>query len=130
MEKMETRKQLEKMIRHAIDLMGVAVTIIDTEGRLLYYNRHAEKILDRKPEYIGEDLRTHHKKPASNEKFDAMMLAFEQGRTESFRYEAGLMKRSSRSLFHPSTLTVSSQGASSRYSSRKRSFKSNLGSEL
>ena len=76
------------MILQAVAQMGVAVTIIDTRGRLLYYNRHSEKILDRKPEYIGQDLRTHHKKAASNEKFDAMMLAFEQGRTEPFRYEA------------------------------------------
>jgi len=88
MEIMENGKHLEKMIHHAMDLMGVAVTIIDPEGRPVYYNRHAEKILDRKPEYIGEDLRTHHKKPASNDRFDAMMLAFEQGRSESFHYEA------------------------------------------
>ena len=88
MEIMENGKHVEEMIRHAIDLMGVAVTIIDTEGRLLYFNRHAEKILDRKPEYIGQDPRTHHKKPTSNEKFDAMMLSFEQGRTDPFRYEA------------------------------------------
>jgi DUF438 domain-containing protein len=81
-------RSIERTILQAVDQMGVAVTIIDTGGRLLYYNRHAEKILDRKPEYIGQDLRTHHKKAASNEKFNAMMLAFEQGRAEPFRYEA------------------------------------------
>jgi hypothetical protein len=69
-------KSIERTIHQAVDQMGVAVTIID------------EKILDRKPEYIGQDLRTHHKKAASNEKFNAMMLAFEQGRAEPFRYEA------------------------------------------
>jgi sensor histidine kinase regulating citrate/malate metabolism len=52
--------------------MGVAVTIIDTEGMLLYYNKHAAKILDRKPEYIGEDIRSHHKKAISSKKFDLM----------------------------------------------------------
>jgi PAS domain S-box-containing protein len=79
---------MEKIIRRAIDQMTVAVTVIDTEGRLLYYNRYAEKILDRKPEYIGQDLRSHHKKPSSNERFNAMMLTFEQGRTEPYSYEA------------------------------------------
>lgn len=79
---------MDEIIGQAVDQMAVAVTIIDTEGRLLYYNRRAEKILDRKPEYIGKDLRTHHKKRSSNEQFDDMMLAFKQGRTEPFRYEA------------------------------------------
>jgi hypothetical protein len=32
--------------------MGVAVTIIDTKGTLLYYNKQAAKILDRKPEQL------------------------------------------------------------------------------
>jgi DUF438 domain-containing protein len=66
----------------------VAVTIIDIEGRLLYYNQRAEKILDRKPEYIGVDLRSHHKKNSSNIKFDQMIREFEQGRTKPFHYEA------------------------------------------
>ena len=71
-----------------MESMGVAVTIIDTEGRLLYYNKRAEKILDRKPGYIGEDLRLHHKKTSSHIKFNQMMREFKQGKTEPFHYEA------------------------------------------
>jgi DUF438 domain-containing protein len=88
MDPMESERNLKMIIHQGMDSMGVAVTIIDTEGKLLYYNRHAEKILDRKPEYIGQDLRTHHKKPSSNEKFNQMMHEFKLGRTKPFRYEA------------------------------------------
>jgi len=80
--------QLEELVNLATDCMGVAVTIIDMKGTLLYYNKHAAKILDRKPEYIGKDIHFHHKKAATNKKFDLMLKAFEQGRTEPFHYEA------------------------------------------
>lgn len=72
----------------AMECMGVAVTIIDTEGTLLYYNMQAAKILDRKPEYIGKDIHSHHKKAASNRKLDLMLQDFQKGRTEPFHYEA------------------------------------------
>jgi sensor histidine kinase regulating citrate/malate metabolism len=72
----------------ALDGMGVAVSIIDQRGTLLYYNPHAAKVIDRKPEYIGHDIHTHHKKAATNEKLDAMLQAFSEGRQEPFRYEA------------------------------------------
>jgi DUF438 domain-containing protein len=68
--------------------MGVVVTIIDTKGTLLYYNKQAGKILDRKPEYIGKDVQSHHKKGTSNKKFDLMLQEFQSGRTEPFHYEA------------------------------------------
>ena len=80
--------QLGELINLAIDCMGVAVTIIDTKGRLLYYNPHSVKILDRKPEYIGTDIHSHHKKADSNEKVDLMLKEFEAGRKDPFHYEA------------------------------------------
>lgn len=80
--------QLEELIHLAMDCMVVAASIIDSKGTLLYYNRHSEKILDRKPEYIGTDIHSHHKKAGSNEKLDRMLKAFEEGRTEPFHYEA------------------------------------------
>jgi PAS domain S-box-containing protein len=67
--------------------MDVSVSIIDPKGTLVYYNRQAAKILDRKPKYIGTDIHTHHHPPA-NEKLDQMLEAFEKGRTEPFFYEA------------------------------------------
>jgi DUF438 domain-containing protein len=83
------RKKLSAdMIELAMDGMGLTVSIIDSQGMLLYYNQHAAAILDRKPEYIGRDVHSHHKKASSNEKLDLMLQAFENGRTEPFHYEA------------------------------------------
>ena len=76
------------MMTAAMDAMDVAVTLIDPRGVLLYYNRQASRILDRKPEYIGIDAHGHHKKAASNEKFDSMLGSFNAGRKEPFHYEA------------------------------------------
>lgn len=78
----------KEMITLAMESMGVAVTIIDTDGVLLYFNPHAVEILDRKPEYVGEDVHSHHKKDVTNEKLDRMIKKFQEGRAEPFRYEA------------------------------------------
>ncbi len=79
---------MKDLICLAVESMGVAVTIIDTEGKVVYYNRQAAKILDRKPEYIGEDIHSHHKKETSNKKVDLMLQEFQKGRTEPFHYTA------------------------------------------
>jgi PAS domain S-box-containing protein len=79
---------IKDMLPLAMDSMGVAITIIDSKGTMLYYNKHAEKILDRKPEYIGKDIHLHHNKTATNEKFDRMLKEFQTGRTDAFHYEA------------------------------------------
>jgi len=84
----ERENQLGELINLAMDCMGVAVTIIDAKGTLLYYNRHSAKILDRKPEYIGTDIHSHHKKADSNQKLDRMLKNFEEGRKDPFHYEA------------------------------------------
>jgi DUF438 domain-containing protein len=75
------------LIKLAMECMGVAVTIIDTQGTLLYYNKEAARILDRKPEYMGNDVHSHHKKAASNRKLDSMLQDFQKGRTEPFYFE-------------------------------------------
>ena len=81
-------KKPEHLMELAMECMGVAVTIIDTEGTLLYYNMQAGKILDRKPEYLGKDIHSHHRKAASNRKLDLMLQDFQKGRTEPFHYQA------------------------------------------
>jgi hypothetical protein len=43
------------LIEHA----GMGVTILDREGRVMFYNQWAANRLDRKPEYIGKDVRNH-----------------------------------------------------------------------
>ena len=88
MNKKKEENQLEELENLALEFMGVAVTIIDMKGTVLYYNNHAAKILDRKPEYIGKNAHSHHKKAATNKKFDFMLKAFKEGRTEPFHYEA------------------------------------------
>jgi DUF438 domain-containing protein len=88
MKGMKHTKTLSQLIKLAMDCMGVAVTIIDTEGTLLYYNKQAAKILDRKPEYVGKDVHSHHKKATSNRKLDLMIQDFQKGRTEPFHFEA------------------------------------------
>jgi DUF438 domain-containing protein len=84
----ERDKQLRELVNLAMDCMGVAVTIIDAKGTLLYYNQHSAKILDRKPEYIGTDIHSHHKQAESNKKVDLMLKEFEKGRKDPFHYEA------------------------------------------
>ncbi len=79
---------LAKLMTPAMDALDVAVTLTDPQGILLYYNRQASRILDRKPEYIGTDANDHHKKPSSNEKFKSMLDSFRAGRTEPYRYQA------------------------------------------
>ena len=84
----DQKNHLGELINLAMDCMGIAVTIIDTKGTLLYYNQHSTKILDRKPEYTGTDIHSHHKKAESNKKVDLMLKEFEEGRKKPFHYEA------------------------------------------
>jgi PAS domain-containing protein len=78
----------DNLFRLALDSLNLAVTIIDPQGRLLYYNRRAAEILDRRPEYIGADAHAHHRKAASNHKLDLMLEEFGNGRREPFHYRA------------------------------------------
>ncbi len=78
----------KEMMALAMECMGVAVTIIDANGSLLYYNPYAAEILDRKPEHIGKDVHSHHQRSTTNEKLDDMIEEFQAGRKEPFRYEA------------------------------------------
>jgi len=95
------KNQLKEIVNLAMDCMGVAVTIIDTKGTLLYYNKHSAKILDRKPEYIGTDIHLHHKKADSYRKVDLMLKEFEGGRKDPFHYEAKPYGKSFSLPFHP-----------------------------
>lgn len=83
-----TQDDLRELALFALDCMGVAVTIIDASGTLLYFNQQAAKILDRKSEYIGTGIHSHHKKVESNNQVDRMLKSFKDGRLEPFHYEA------------------------------------------
>jgi PAS domain S-box-containing protein len=70
-----------------LDNIPIALTVIDSDGRILYFNRHSTRILDRKPEYLGRDVRACHLKPESIAKIDLMLEEFKNGRQEKFEYE-------------------------------------------
>ena len=44
---MKDEKNLEHLMKLAMQCMGVATSIIDTEGTLIYYNRQATELLVR-----------------------------------------------------------------------------------
>ncbi len=73
----------------ALENLPVGVTLVDPEGIMLYFNRRAAEILDRKPEYIGRDIRACHKEKRSNDKIDRILNEFRSGGTEphSWRLE-------------------------------------------
>jgi PAS domain S-box-containing protein len=71
-----------------LESLPVAVTVVDLDGRMLYFNSHAGRVLDRKPEYLGKDIRLCHQKPESNAKIDRMIEAFKSGNQTPFYYEA------------------------------------------
>ncbi len=66
------------------DGMAVALTVLDLEGRILYYNDYAPKILDRKPEYIGRDVRDCHQRAESKHRIGWILAAYRSGRRDEF----------------------------------------------
>ena len=70
-----------------IDKIPVAITVIDLKGNILLYNEYSSQILDRKPEYLGTDIRNCHQKSDSIDKIDNMLAEFKTGTSEDFYYE-------------------------------------------
>jgi PAS domain-containing protein len=83
-----SKDPVTELVLLAMDSLDLAVSIIDTRGTLLYYNRQAAGILDRQPTYLGGDIHLHHKQAATNQRLDQMLQEFSAGRTEPFHYEA------------------------------------------
>jgi DUF438 domain-containing protein len=71
-----------------LDKIPVGVTVIDLEGRILYYNEYSSQIVDRKPEYIGEDIRACHKNPDSILKINRILEELKEDGTNSYYYES------------------------------------------
>ncbi len=61
-----------------LDQVPVAVTALDRQGNIVFYNQYAASILDRKPEYLGRDIRDFHN-PQSNAKIQAILDGYAQG---------------------------------------------------
>ena len=79
---------LDQWAGRMLEQAGVGVTILDRHGTVMYYNKWASEHLDRKPEYIGTDVRNRHRRAVTNPRFDAMLKLFEDGRVEPVRYVA------------------------------------------
>ena len=77
-------------VRELLDQAPVAVTALDRQGNIVFFNQYATNIVDRKPEYLGRDIREFHQ-PASNDKVDAILRAYAQGGREehSWRLKRG-----------------------------------------
>lgn len=71
-----------------LDGMSVAVTAIDMQGNIIYYNDYAAKTFNRKPEHIGSDVRKCHK-PESAAMIDRILKEFAGGRREEYRMLTG-----------------------------------------
>ena len=82
-----------QLLPHILDQIPVAVTVIDLEGTIRYFNAYAPQLLDRKPEYIGRDVRACHMKPESNARIDEMIAAFKGGRRDRFTWEVTRNRR-------------------------------------
>ena len=66
----------------------VGITVTDLDGKMLYYNEYSAKIVDRKPEYIGMDIRYCHKKQESIEKIEKILSEIKDKKRETYNYES------------------------------------------
>ena len=73
---------------HILEQAGVGVTIVDRNGSVLFYNKWAAEHLDRKPEYLGRNVREGHHRAVTNPRWNAMLQLFLNGRDEPVRYVA------------------------------------------
>ncbi|MCF8041605.1 MAG: PAS domain-containing protein [Desulfarculaceae bacterium] len=72
-------------VSELLDQAPVAVTALDNRGTIVFFNQYAGNIVDRKPEYLGRDIREFHQ-PASNAKVDAILDAYAQGGREEYSW--------------------------------------------
>jgi len=67
------------------DQAPVAITLLGLDGRVLFYNDHAPRILDRRPEYLGRDVCELHN-PASVKKIRAMLSDYADGGRQEYAW--------------------------------------------
>ena len=71
-----------------LDQLPSAVTVTDLDGRMVYYNESATQLIDRKPEYLGRDVRGCHKLKSSSKRVDEIIEEFKAGNHEPVTYKA------------------------------------------
>ncbi|MEJ2587219.1 MAG: PAS domain-containing protein [Deltaproteobacteria bacterium] len=75
----------ETYLNRILDHMRVAVTLVDTNGVILYANAAAMNRPTRTPRKVGRNIRDCHK-PKTNEKIDTIFQEFRDGRREPHHY--------------------------------------------
>jgi PAS domain S-box-containing protein len=75
-------------LRFVLDQIPVGITVTDLDGRILYFNEYSAQIVDRKPEYIGMDIRSCHKKAESIHKIDVIFSEMKEGKRKNYYYES------------------------------------------
>ena len=71
-----------------LEKIPAGITVIDPQGHILYYNEYCTKFVDRKPEYIGRDIRFCHQKTASIDKIDRILSELNADKRKEFYYES------------------------------------------
>lgn len=79
-----SREQLDILL----NTVQTGVTLIDRDGRILYYNAFCARYADRKPEYIGRDIRLCHNHEKSIARIEQMLADLKSGRKKRCYYEA------------------------------------------
>lgn len=73
-----------------LDQIPVGITVIDFDGRILYYNQHSSQIVNRKPEYIGKDFQQCHNISKNVSQLSRVLREFKTGKIKEFNYESSL----------------------------------------
>lgn len=71
-----------------LENVPAGITVIDKEGHILYYNEYCSQFVDRKPEYIGKNIRFCHQKAESIDKIEKILSDLTKGKRQEFYYEA------------------------------------------
>lgn len=79
-------KPLLALLPELVEQLPAGLTVLDPQGKVLYYNPAAAEFLDRKPEYIGRDVRQFHQ-PATNRKVDAILASYRKGSRKAHTWQ-------------------------------------------
>ena len=60
---------------------GVLISVLDLEGRLLYYSENVPPLVTRDESLLGQDVRQCHQSDASNLKIDAILTGYKRGKS-------------------------------------------------
>jgi DUF438 domain-containing protein len=71
-----------------LEKVPAGITVIDQEVHILYYNEYCTRFVDRKPEYIGKNIRFCHQQATSIEKIEKNLSDLKEGRINEFYYES------------------------------------------